>query len=26
VDTTTELDIKHLDVSSVKPLGQKCDR
>jgi ABC-type uncharacterized transport system auxiliary subunit len=26
VDTTTELDIKHLDVSSVKPLGEKCDK
>jgi hypothetical protein len=26
VETTTELDIKHLDVSSVKPTGQKCDK
>src|SRR3954454_15212373 len=24
VETTTEVDIKHLDVSSVKPLGEKC--
>src|SRR3954451_18265532 len=26
VDTTTELNIKPRDVSSFKPLGQKCDR
>ncbi|MEN3338510.1 MAG: hypothetical protein V7647_2186 [Acidobacteriota bacterium] len=26
VETTTELDIKHLDVSSVKSTGQKCDK
>ena len=25
VDTTTEVDIKHLDVSNVRPLGQKCE-
>ena len=23
--TTTEVDIKHLDVSNVRPLGQKCE-
>lgn len=26
VETTTEVDIKHLDVSSVKPLADDCDR
>jgi hypothetical protein len=26
VETTTEVDIKHLDVSNVKPLGEKCDK
>jgi ABC-type uncharacterized transport system auxiliary subunit len=26
VETTTELDLKHLDVSNVKPLGEKCDK
>jgi hypothetical protein len=26
VETTTEVDIKRLDVSNVKPLGDHCDR
>jgi hypothetical protein len=26
VDTTTELDINHLDVSSLKPLADRCDK
>jgi hypothetical protein len=26
IETTTELDVKHLDVAAVRPLGERCDR